>query len=69
MFLQLFRKVLSLCIDAGMVKGKRLAVDSALVKANASLDSLVEKEVMDDAAVFMNELKAEEGDNTVSKTR
>lgn len=68
-FLQLFRKVLSLCIDAGMVKGKRLAVDSALVKANASLDSLVEKEVMDDAAVFMDELNEEEGDITVSKTR
>jgi transposase len=68
-FLLLFRKVLSLCIDAGMVKGKRLAVDSALVKANASLDSLVEKEVMDDAAVFVDELNEEVSDTIVSKTR
>ncbi|MBL0248723.1 MAG: hypothetical protein IPQ28_14390 [Sphingobacteriales bacterium] len=27
----------------GMVRGKRQAVDSAFIKANASMDSLVEK--------------------------
>jgi IS5 family transposase len=32
-FLELFRKVLSLCVDNGMVRGKRQAVDSAYVKA------------------------------------
>jgi len=31
-----------------MVSGKRQAVDSAFVKANASMDSLLEKEVLDD---------------------
>ena len=55
-FLSLFRKVLSLCIEKGMVSGKRQAVDSALIKANASLDSLIEKEVLDDAAVYAEEL-------------
>jgi transposase len=33
-FLELFRKVLSLCVDNGMVRGKRQAVDSAYVKAS-----------------------------------
>lgn len=55
-FLQLFREVLKLCIDKGMVSGRRQAVDSAYIKANASLDSLIEKEVMDDAKTFGEEL-------------
>jgi transposase len=46
-FLELFKKVLSLCIAAGMVRGKRQAIDSAHVKANCSMDSLVEKQILD----------------------
>ncbi|MFN4945639.1 MAG: transposase, partial [Chryseotalea sp.] len=38
-FKELFRKVLKTCIDKGMVCGRRQAVDSALIKANASMDS------------------------------
>jgi transposase len=56
-FLSLFRKVLSLCIEKGMVSGKRQAVDSVFVKANASLDSLIEREVIADVAVYADELK------------
>lgn len=55
-FLELFRSVLKLCIDKGMVSGKRQAIDSAYIKANASLSSLVEKEVLDDAKTFNDEL-------------
>ena len=55
-FLSLFRKVLSLCIEKGMVSGKRQAIDSAFIKANASLDSLVEKEVLDDVDAYAEEL-------------
>jgi transposase len=33
-FLELFRKVLSLCVDNGMLLGKRQAVDSAYVEAS-----------------------------------
>ena len=55
-FLELFRKVLSMCVEKGMVSGKRQAVDSAFIKANASLDSLLEKEVLDDAVVYADEL-------------
>ena len=55
-FLGLFRKVLSLCVQKGMIRGKRQAIDSAFVKANASLDSLIEREVIEDAKVYCDEL-------------
>ena len=64
-FLELFQKVLSLCVGKGMVRGKRQAVDSAFIKANASMDSLVEKlvvsdveqEVLEDASAYVDELE------------
>lgn len=55
-FLDLFRTVLSMCVHKGMVRGKRQAIDSAFVKANASLDSLLEKQVCDDVEEYANEL-------------
>lgn len=57
-FKELFKKVLKACIDKGMVSGRRQAVDSALIKANASMDSLIEKEIMNDADAFASELAA-----------
>src|SRR5690606_36182452 len=54
-FLSLFHKVLQLCVSNGMVRGKRRCVDSAFIKANASMDSLIEKEVIEDASAFVNE--------------
>ena len=56
-FLRLFQEVLKMCVSKGMVRGKRQAVDSAFIKANASLDSLVEKEVLEDASAFVSELE------------
>ena len=55
-FMELFKKVLSLCVEKGMVRGKRQAIDSAFIKANASMDSLLEKEVLDDADYYAEEL-------------
>jgi transposase len=55
-FVNLFKQVLKLCIDEGLISGKRQAVDSALIKANASKSSMVERLVMEDAAVFSREL-------------
>ena len=49
-FLSLFKEVLKMCVNKGMVRGKRQAVDSVFIKANASMDSLVEKEVLEDAS-------------------
>jgi transposase len=55
-FLNLFKRVLSLCVNKGMVRGKRQAMDSAMIKANASMDSLLEKEVLADGETWAGEL-------------
>jgi len=39
-FEEVFTKVLALCVEKGMVSGHTQAIDSAPVKANASMDSL-----------------------------
>lgn len=39
-----------------MVRGKRKSIDSAYIKANASIDSLVEKGMMDDVERYAEEL-------------
>jgi transposase len=67
-FLDLFRRVLGMCIAKGMVRGKRQAIDSAFIKANASLDSLVEKEILDDVSYYADELN-EGSEYKVSSTR
>ena len=67
-FLELFRQILSLCVKKGMVQGRRQAVDSAFIKANASMDSLVEKEVLEDASAYVNELE-ENSEYKVTSTR
>lgn len=58
LFNKIFKLVLKQCIDKGMLSGKRQAIDSALIKANASMSSLVEKEVLEDAAAYASELEA-----------
>jgi hypothetical protein len=56
LFKQLFKQVLKQCIEKGMVSGRRQAMDSAPVKANASMDSLKEKEVLQDGDDYTDEL-------------
>jgi transposase len=66
-FKELFKKVLSLCVNKGMVSGKRQALDSAYIKANASMDSLIEKEVLSDIDAYTEELSFnDETENKVS---
>jgi transposase len=67
-FLSLFQKVLKQCMEKGMIRGKRQAVDSAYIKANASMDSLVEKEVIEDSSAYVNELE-ENSEYKVTSTR
>lgn len=59
-FKDLFLQVLRECIAKGMVAGKRQAMDSVLVKANASMDSLKEKEIIADGAQYAGELKEDD---------
>jgi transposase len=59
-FKQLFRDVLKQCIEKGLVAGRRQVMDSVAVKANASMDSLMEKEILDDASAYADELRDDE---------
>ena len=61
-FKELFLQVLRQCIEKGMVAGKRQAMDSVHVKANASMDSLIQKEIIADAATYVRELQEEDVD-------
>jgi transposase len=44
MFEEVFNRVLKICVESGMVAGHTQAIDSAYIKANASLDSLEKKQ-------------------------
>lgn len=65
-FTKVFQTVLKQCIEKGMVAGKRQALDSVFVKANASLDSMVEMAVLDDAIAYSKELIANEDEPQAS---
>ena len=66
-FKELFLKVLALCVSKGMLSGRRQAIDSAFVKANASMDSLVEKEIIEDAGHYLDELRHDDYGNQVEQ--
>jgi transposase len=59
-FVETFERVLQTCVDKGMVGGKNQSIDSAPVKANASLDSLAEKQLKKDLAGHIRKVKNEE---------
>ena len=40
LFTELFERVLAMCVNKGMIAGKTQAIDSAPIKANASMESL-----------------------------
>lgn len=62
-FRELFVQVLRQCVGKGMVKGKRQAMDSVHVKANASMDSLKEKQILEDGQAYATKLKEEADDD------
>ena len=57
-FMSLFKQVSKQCVSKGLVSGKRQAIDSVFVKANAAMSSMVEREVFEDAAIYGKELDA-----------
>jgi IS5 family transposase len=57
-FKELFKKVLKQCIANGMLSGRRQAIDSVYIKANAAMDSMVEKAILADADAYGHELDA-----------
>ena len=59
LFEQVFCQVLRLCMEAGLVEGKRQAIDSGLIKANASIDSMQRIVIMDDASEYCHQVVAD----------
>lgn len=66
-FREVFRSILKQCIEVGMVCGKRQAVDSVFVKANASLNKMLEREVMQDVVAFAAEIDRNVEEDSKSK--
>lgn len=66
-FRTMFKKVLSLCIDKGMVSGKRQAMDSVAVQANASMESLKKKDIINDIDNYADELNDDEGEKSADQ--
>jgi len=58
-FEEVFTKVLKLCIEAGLVSGHTQAIDSAPVKANASMDSLEIKVPAEDLEEHLSRVRVQ----------
>ena len=58
-FEKLFDKILRMCIDEGLVGGEHQSIDSTLVKANASLESLEKKEPKLELSKYIKETREE----------
>ena len=56
-FGEVFTKVLALCVEKGMVSGHTQAIDSAPVKANASMDSLELKVPKEDLEAHLRNVR------------
>ena len=68
-FLELFRNIVRMCVERGLTSGRTQAIDSAFIKANASMDSLVECELQEKSKQFLNEITENEEDNTNKKVK
>lgn len=55
-FLSFFRGILKMCVEKGMLSGRTQAVDSAFIKANASIDSLEDTELEADSKRYFDEI-------------
>lgn len=62
LFEALFNQVFRLCVEKGMVTGHTQAIDSAPVKANASMDSLLLKQPANSVKTHLMKLTIENGD-------
>jgi len=56
-FEEVFTQVLSMCVEKGMVSGHTQAIDSAPVKANASMDSLELKVPKEDLETHLHHIR------------
>jgi transposase len=59
-FLALFRDILRKCVEKGLVDGKAQAVDSAFIKANASISSMAERELREKSKKYFDDVTENE---------
>ena len=59
LFEECFSRVLSMCVASGMVSGHTQAIDSAPIKANASMDSLELKVASADLEEYLQKVRAQ----------
>ena len=64
LFESLFDRVFRLCVEKGMVAGQRQAIDSAPIKANASMDSLLVKQPAESLKMHLIKMDVENGSTT-----
>lgn len=57
-FVEAFERVLAMCVEKGMVGGHTQAIDSAPIKANASMDSLELKVPAEELAEHLRKVRA-----------
>ena len=65
-FEEVFDRVLGMCIENGLVSGHTQSIDSAYIKANASLDSLEVKNPSETLENHIKKVRSENDDNTES---
>lgn len=61
LFEALFNQVFRLCVEQGMVVGQMQAIDSAPIKANASMDGLVLKQPVESVQMHLSKVATENG--------
>ncbi|MBW1613339.1 MAG: IS1182 family transposase [Deltaproteobacteria bacterium] len=62
-FEEVFDRVLCMCVESGLVSGHTQSVDSAYIKANASLDSLEVKNPGETLETHIEKVRSENDDN------
>ena len=67
-FLSLFRAILRKCVAKGMVSGRTQSVDSAFVKANASMDSISDIDIDEKSRRYFSEITVNEEPSGKDKT-
>src|SRR5215203_1497864 len=73
-FRRFFERIVEMCVEAGLVRGKELYFDATKVEANASLDSMRSRSLMEHgleehlAGIFPEEEQPQEVANTLQST-
>jgi IS5 family transposase len=68
-FEELFTEILQLCVEAGLVKGKTVYADSTLLKANASVDSRIPRQLWEQLEKGLDESSADTERQVATATR